>query len=438
VCVSTSLLRLLSAGAPTTLDEPAVALYLRKGLMVGDDTPFAAIRRLPPAGRFEWRPDGAWSVSGGPGSLPPVTLSRAEALDAFIERFRSAVVNRATGADSIVPLSGGRDSRHLVLALCAAGCRPRLCVTVRNQPPALNEDARVATILAEALGLEHVVLDQSPSAVDVELRMNQRSGWAADWHSWFLRFGDFLAANPAAEVHVGYGGDTVARGRAPQPAATERWLARDAPGLATLQLTSRPHVELAMQQVLTSEGYRRFSLDLAHARLADELARHMSQPNPELSFTAYNGLRRRTAPQWFPMCSDHALIRVPFLDRSVYDLMASLPAETPLGNDFHTDAIARAFPRYRNVPYTDYAGARKTLNVDDHRNYFRRYAEELTAYAFVRSEASFVDVRRVAERLSGCRKTGDGTLMQWLQPGRILWLLQLEALARDTASTMAA
>ena len=40
-------------------------------------------------------------------------------------------------------------------------------------------------------------------------------------------------------------------------------------------------------------------------------------------------------------------------------------------------------------------------------------------------------LKRLAERLSGVRKTGDGTFMNWLEPRRIVWLLQLETLARD-------
>jgi asparagine synthetase B (glutamine-hydrolysing) len=47
VRISPSIDALLAAGAPAELDDAAMAVFLRIGFFVGDDTPFAAIRALP-------------------------------------------------------------------------------------------------------------------------------------------------------------------------------------------------------------------------------------------------------------------------------------------------------------------------------------------------------------------------------------------------------
>src|SRR5581483_9545022 len=49
VLVSASISALLDAGAPPTLDDSAMAVFVRTGFFVGDDTPFASIRAVPPA-----------------------------------------------------------------------------------------------------------------------------------------------------------------------------------------------------------------------------------------------------------------------------------------------------------------------------------------------------------------------------------------------------
>jgi hypothetical protein len=58
VHVSPSLDALLDAGVPSALDDAALAVFLRIGYFVGNDTPFLSIRALPPAARLTWSREG--------------------------------------------------------------------------------------------------------------------------------------------------------------------------------------------------------------------------------------------------------------------------------------------------------------------------------------------------------------------------------------------
>src|SRR5262245_36429160 len=49
IAVSTSVDALLASGVSTALDDAAMAVFLRTGFFVSDDTPFAAIRAVPPS-----------------------------------------------------------------------------------------------------------------------------------------------------------------------------------------------------------------------------------------------------------------------------------------------------------------------------------------------------------------------------------------------------
>jgi asparagine synthase (glutamine-hydrolysing) len=421
VSVATSLQSILAAGASTQLDDAAIAFFLRAGHFPGDDTPFDAIRLLPPAGRLEWTKNGRWRVSGGPGRLRPQPLDQRAAIDAFVETFRAAVRRRPPRGESVVPLSGGRDSRHTLLELCSAGYRPRFCVTIRHFPPRMDEDARVAAHLADVLDIEHQVLDQNPSQVDAELRKNRLTDSCTDWQAPFMVLADWLRHRHVSDVYAGYGGDTLARGQPIAERRAELWQAGDLGELATFMQNKRPHREVALRMLLGPEAFRRFSRERAHQRLVEELQQHVDQPNPEMAFAFFNALRRRTTPQWFPLCEEHANIYTPYLDPAVYELLASLPLMPFFDADFHTQVIHRAFPQYKDIPFCDPMLERGNNDPA----YFRRFATELTRYALSRNASQIVDISQFVARLSGCRHSGRPAI-EWLAPGRMLCLLQLE------------
>lgn len=80
--LSTSLTSLIDAGASTTLDPAALAVFLRAGFFVGDDPPFAAIRAIPPSASLEWS-DAGPAITSGWVAPKPALLSRAEAIERF-------------------------------------------------------------------------------------------------------------------------------------------------------------------------------------------------------------------------------------------------------------------------------------------------------------------------------------------------------------------
>ena len=129
--ISPSVGALLRSGASPALDDAALAVFVRIGFFVGEDTPFRAIRALPPGACAEWRA-GRFEVRSDRAHPAPSTLGRDEAIDAFAQLFTRAVERRlqASASPIAVPLSGGHDSRHIVLALHALGRPPDRCVTV--------------------------------------------------------------------------------------------------------------------------------------------------------------------------------------------------------------------------------------------------------------------------------------------------------------------
>jgi asparagine synthetase B (glutamine-hydrolysing) len=66
ICVSPSIPRLLDhAHAPLEFDDGAMAVFLRFGSFIGEDTPFEAVRALPPGAALEWTAGRLATAVGG-------------------------------------------------------------------------------------------------------------------------------------------------------------------------------------------------------------------------------------------------------------------------------------------------------------------------------------------------------------------------------------
>lgn len=420
IVVSVALLPLIEEGAPAELDDTSVAFFLRRGYCAGNDTLFKAIHLLPPNSVGEWRPGSGLRVTGGPVRSIRQNRTPESAKAAFIQLFREAVQRRVPRGAAAVPLSGGRDSRHVLLEMCTAGYSSVSAYTMRHFPPRVDEDARVAALVAEAVGVPHHILEHAPSVVDIERRKNQRMSFATDWGAWFLTVLDEVAGK-VNHIYGGYGGDTLSRGTVLDNTRMELWLAGKIEELATFMMTRRPVSELALKRTMDGAAYERFNVDLARTRLVEELHQHVDQPNPDLAYTFTNALRKRTGPQWLPMSSDVSHIYLPFLDHALYDLLTSIPLETMLDIGFHTDAIYAASPQHKNVPFEDKPNVKRAEN-----SFFQRYAREMTEYTVTRDTSEFYDLDQLVERFAACSKNGDARHFLWMEPPRILCLLQLE------------
>jgi len=350
IAISTSLVRLLEEGASPELDDAALAVFLRlTGGMVGEDTPFREIRLVPPGARLTWSQGRLRGQGRYP--RPPVTsLTRTQAIDAYIDLVHAAIRRRPPVGGAVVPLSGGRDSRHLFLALLRVGYRPDACVTMRYFPTVRTNDVEVASRLAAAAGVPHFVISQPRNQLQQERRKDLETHFCALEHAWIPALADFIGGRWGT-VYEGVAGDTLSTGIF---ATRERQQLFDAgrfEELADKFLWPEGYIPT----MLSPEQYRRSSRAAARERVARELARHQDAPNPIGSFCFWNRTRRVTSLPPFAILNAGAHVYCPYLDSDVFTLLASLPwqmlqDETEY-HRFHSDTISRAYPEFADVPY---------------------------------------------------------------------------------------
>jgi asparagine synthase (glutamine-hydrolysing) len=424
VRLSTSPLTLARCGPPPAPDLDALAVFARLGFFLGDDTPFAEIRTAPPGARLSWT-SGALEVNGGVPSVAPAAVSRAQAVDGLVTLVREAVARRLPDAPSVVPLSGGRDSRHLLLQLRALGAAP-LCLTGHKFPPDRADDLRIARTLAARARVPHRRVPPPPSRFHAERRANLIQGLCADEGAWYLPLAAAIGAR-GGPCWDGIGGDVLTQSRF-----------RDA---ATAALLARGRVEEAADRILggsrTDGHLHALSLpaslaglaarDRAVARLADELAKHVDAASPTSAFYFWNRTRRETALVPFSLLSGVTVL-APFLDRAVVAFLASVPEDVVADGTLHDEAISRAFPAYADLAYAP-RGAAPARGPRFYAHWLR-YAADFGLYAGVRRRGWLRRGAALPALLRQIARPGGPSTAHRLAP-LALYLLQLHDVLED-------
>lgn len=150
---STSFLSAAQALPRLSFDPQSVYEFAFNVVPLGDDTVFAELKRLGPDRMARLDPDGAkFAPLAKPLPEAVADLPLPERIRCHRDRLQQVVRAHvgAFGDNVFCPLSGGLDSRLLLAALRAEGCRPRIYV----YGPEGGEDVRIARAIGAEIGFE--------------------------------------------------------------------------------------------------------------------------------------------------------------------------------------------------------------------------------------------------------------------------------------------
>ncbi|HWR17323.1 MAG TPA: asparagine synthase-related protein [Terriglobales bacterium] len=392
-CISGSIPTLLRQGTPAEFDYVALSVFLRLGYYIGEDTAFRAIRMLPPSARLNWK-NGRLSITGSIPMPTPISMTRDEAMEAFIPAVRDAIKRtHPKSGEFVVTLSGGRDSRHIFLELLECGFQPSACVSVCNYEPWSSGDVEIAAELCKATGVRHELVQQRSSPFLADLHKNLQTSLSVLEHAWIIALEMYLKGRTQV-VYEGVACDMYTTGYS---TTTERLalirnhqfselsddlLDKDEP--LRLRLLGRSRYQLANRQV-------------AIERLAQELGKHAEAASPLVSFFLYSRTRRVTALAPFNMLTEVGHVVTPYLDPALYDLLCALPAEIFLDHNFHTDSITKAYPKYAHIPY-----AAKKLSAAPKYKFFANLALQLGAFSLEPTKHQLLSRSYLWPRLLRC------------------------------------
>ena len=352
VAVSPSILQLLAHGADATVDEVALAVFHRVGFFVADDTPFKHIKVLPPNGRLTWR-DGQSRIEGGEPVPQVQQISRENAVEAFIEVPRAAIRRFLQTWDGPIalPLSGGRDSRHILMEMAHQGRKPDTCMTFHHGGSALNNEVLAARAVAERVGVQHKLLGRPRKRLRDSVRGLLMTQLCADEHAQMMPMHDFLSGSPAASID-GIGGDILTNPDDWAAGFMERARRGDYEGIARGMADGHGGV-------ISRDGHHGgagavFSPDLEAAaidRIANAVRAYDAAPDPYQAFWFYHRTRREISFVSTAVMGGAAMVFCPYLDPDFVDLGLSLPWSVTCDQKLHDDAIFRAYPEIADIPF---------------------------------------------------------------------------------------
>lgn len=355
VAVSPSLVKLVAEGCDATQDARALAVFHRIGIFVNDDTPLKHVKTLPPGGVLTW--DGTSAVRVESGATVPGTqeISREGAVEGMITHFRSAVARALEEHPGPfhVPLSGGRDSRHILLEVLHQGRRPEACVTFHHNGADPNREAMAARALCERLGVTHEMLGFGRPRLADTLRALVMTSLCADEHAQMMPLNDYFLDRDAVSFD-GIAGDILTN-----PDDSADWfmgLSRkgDWKGIAQGMIDGHGRV---VSQSHWGKGagpiYSPGMDEEVRDYVAPAIAQYADAPDPYQMFWMFHRTRREInfVPQAILGSARHVFC--PYLDPEFVEFCISLPYSVTKDQQLHNDAIARAYPEVADIPYQE-------------------------------------------------------------------------------------
>lgn len=381
--ISTSAMELIRAGADRELDDVAISVFLRLGYYIGNDTPFKAIRLLPPGSVLTWNGQEITIRSTAPAIPTTVSsLTREQAIREYGERFQEVVecMLPEPSTRMCVPLSAGRDSRHILYALVRARQDPSMVLTARSAPPRPSTDAEIASRITASLQLPHTIVEQSDDRFEDELQKDFLTSFCADEHAQMVPVARWLNQQDYAVSWDGIAGDIFSCGVYNDNRMLDQFQKRQFSEMSDWLLAEEGY----LSGCLTSEFQQRWNRDLAVSRLSQELDQYADLPNPAAPFFFYNRVRRELALCPYGMLNQRAHILAPYLSHSIFDLLINLPFEYFRGRLFHSEAIDQFYPELPQVEYVSTA----TGFVPEKRARIWKFAGRMAAMAMQGQDSS--------------------------------------------------
>jgi hypothetical protein len=428
ICVSTRIDVVLARRGAATLDDTAIAVFLRLGFFLGDDTPFSGVYAAPRSGRFAWRPGAGLEIAPAEAPPQPEETTLEAAIEEYGDRFADAVRRRLPAADTVLPLSGGRDSRHILLELDRQGAPPREALSALLFPPRNDEDTLVAARLAAAVGVPFRTVAQPRWPLRSWLEKNRFTSYCSDEHHWVIALSDAIVTGVPG-VWDGIAGDNLSESRFPNQETQKLYRRRDTAEVARRIIRRWSGVEEAVTAALSPTARARFALEKAQGRLEAELAQYVDGPNPLGSFYLFNRTRREIALSPFAILGRCGPPLCPYLDRAVSSYLRRMPADFLARERLHSATIAARYPRYASIPYAGEAPARPDPG------HWRRLSAQLLGVLAPRARSPQIRGAWVLSRLARGLLLGREDVLWW-HPLLVQWLTEVDSFAPSGRSAL--
>ncbi|MDQ8183727.1 hypothetical protein [Pelagicoccus sp. SDUM812005] len=343
--VSNSLAALLEKGADTTLDETALSVFARCGFFLGESTPFKSIKSIGPRGRVRWA-GGKLDTSRGVDPITPVKRASGEIAEEYAHFASKAIQRRLPDSERFaLLLTGGRDSRQILLELLDQDRKPQHCLTGGEY-----RDLVAARQLAEHLDLPFEETKSPLYWRDAFPSKNLRSNFCTLEHGWLCAVSNRLSSlNCLAFDGTGVGVLTRSELLASEYVADYR--SGNYQSVALRLIHSIGGSKELYKNLCPPFDFLGDSEEEAVAALAEELKAYSQFANPTTAFGFWNWNRRGIAQWPYALANRTNTINAPLMDEELYRFVASIEPESISEQEPQEAAIHHRFPQYQDLPF---------------------------------------------------------------------------------------
>lgn len=351
--VSPNIIQLIAEGFTSDLDYRALGAFMRTGVMWGDDTPWTKFKALPPNATVTWE-GGKLTVTGGPTVPKANPLGREKAIDAYIDLFRAAIARRPSTANTIVPISGGRDSRHIYGELWHQKMPIRQAFTWGPYKSFPWDEVQTAARLSQKFGVPHTVVKPAPGDTfqQYEVLKNTVTSLCADDHFFFIRINRYFRENGFDCTYDGNTGDIISSGTFSTRERHQAILDRRWDDLISSIFKQWSPGEETLRWLWGEDLYKKMSREAAVERITRAMLPVVDSPMPYAMTTVWNRTRRKIAVSPYAVYADIPLVYSPYLDHDLFDMLCSQPAEYYYDKKFHDETIAKSYPIIAGEAYS--------------------------------------------------------------------------------------
>lgn len=267
------------------------------------------------------------------GAIP----SDADIVELARDAVRRHVAAHAGAQPPIVLLSGGRDSRLILLAMRALAVRPRMILTLDQRGP--ESDAAVAEQLAAAIGLAATRVSPEPFSGDREIERHAQQSFQSLEHEWFLPVAARVRALGGG-VTDGIGAGVLSTGSLLDPQAIALWTERRHDALSEWTANHGSRVSQEFLAAARAEGIPLADRDAVLHEFAVVMRSLEGTPNPLGMYSLLHWTRRGIAASAYGLLPADRVI-TPLYDERLCRALAAIPMERAMARDWRELVIAR-------------------------------------------------------------------------------------------------